>query len=230
MLKNFFSNCFKRLYKHIRNKEYRRILRRGISFCDGGQFFSNNLRKVMSECENREIGIGTYGAVFDVSRTTPNISVGKYCSIAPNASFYTRDHPQKFVSTHPMFYNSQLKIVEKDLIPYGELEIGNDVWVGQNAVILPSCHKIGTGAIVGAGAIVTKDIPEYAVVVGNPAKVIKYRFSDNVIQELLESKWWDWEIEEIKEYKDYFTDVDKFTQLIRNNEISIKRGQVEKIK
>lgn len=84
-------------------------------------------------------------------------------------------------------------------MPYtkGTIEIGNDVWIGTSAVIL-SGVKIGHGAVVAAGSLVTKNIPPYAIVGGNPAKIIKYRFNEDKIKELLEMNWWDWSEEKIK--------------------------------
>ena len=91
----------------------------------------------------------------------------------------------------------------KDVYTKGPTIIGNDVAVMANALII-SGVKIGDGAIVGAGAVVTKDVPPYAIVAGNPARIIKYRFSEEQIKALLRIRWWDWTIEEIKEFKEYF--------------------------
>ena len=77
-----------------------------------------------------------------------------------------------------------------------KVSIGNDVWIGCNAIIKKGI-KIGNGAVIGAGSVVTKDVPAYAIVVGNPGKIIKYRFEDSIIKELKEIKWWNWSIEEI---------------------------------
>ena len=79
----------------------------------------------------------------------------------------------------------------------GDTVVGNDVWIGQNATILPGVH-IGDGAVIGANAVVAKDVPPYAVVVGNPAVIKKYRFDQETIDLLLKLKWWDKDIEEIK--------------------------------
>jgi acetyltransferase-like isoleucine patch superfamily enzyme len=91
-------------------------------------------------------------------------------------------------------------------MPYskGIIEIGNDVWIGTSAIIL-SGVKIGHGAVVAAGSIVTKSVPPYAIVGGNPAKIIKYRLSEEKIEELLEMKWWDWSEEKIKKNIDFFS-------------------------
>lgn len=103
-----------------------------------------------------------------------------------------------------MFYNSNFaKGLKEDTVPYGKLSIGNDVWIGQYAVILPSCKNIG------AGAVVTKDIPPYAVAAGNPARVIKYRFDQDTIDKLEEIKWWDWDLQELKEHAAEFQSIDR---------------------
>jgi len=92
-----------------------------------------------------------------------------------------------------------LGYVKDEKIKRSYLEIGNDVWVGRNAIITPSVSRIGNGAVIGAGAVVTKDVPDYAVVVGNPAQIIKYRFSEQKIKKLLDTKWWNKSIEELEQ-------------------------------
>ena len=79
--------------------------------------------------------------------------------------------------------------------------IGNDVWIGQNVIILPSVSVIGNGAVIGAGSIVTKNVPPFAIVAGNPAKIMKYRFSDDIINRIEQSAWWDKSIEDLKKNK-----------------------------
>lgn len=86
-----------------------------------------------------------------------------------------------------------------DDVSFGKLEIGNDAWIGQYALILYSCDQIGDGAVIGAGSIVTSDVPGYAIVVGNPARVLKYRFDDKTISKLKAIKWWDWDLAFIRE-------------------------------
>ena len=116
--------------------------------------------------------------------------IGRYCSIARSARVMNRNHPLEYRSTHALFFNPRFRIVDQDSIEYKSLIIGSDVWIGHNAIIMPSVEKIGHGAVVAAGAVVNKDVPPYAVVVGNPSRVVRYRFSENVIRELLESRWW----------------------------------------
>lgn len=95
-------------------------------------------------------------------------------------------------------------------------KIGNDVWIGSN-VLIKGGVTIGDGAVVGMGSIVTKDVPPYAVVAGNPAKIIKYRCNDEQIKALLRIKWWDWPIELIKERKNDFANIDDFIKKYGGN-------------
>ena len=118
--------------------------------------------------------------------------VGKFCSIARNVDIGGFDHDYHKVTTMPLFRMRQMLFNEKPTTSHNEYcIIGNDVWIAAGAQIL---HKVtvGDGAVIGGGAVVTKDIPPYAIAVGVPARVIKYRFDDATISALLEIKWWDW--------------------------------------
>jgi acetyltransferase-like isoleucine patch superfamily enzyme len=137
-----------------------------------------------------------------------NTTIGKFCSIARNVSIGTGDHPINFISTSPVFYstNNPFGINLVDCDKYEELSavtIGNDVWIGVNAVIKNGI-SIGNGAIIGANAVVTKNVPPYAIVVGIPAKIMKYRFDVQKINEIEASNWWDWDIAKIKQEIDEF--------------------------
>jgi acetyltransferase-like isoleucine patch superfamily enzyme len=112
---------------------------------------------------------------------------------------FNGNHPLEFKSTHPFFFNPSLGYVARELISRNSLTIGNDVWVEYNAIILPSVKIVGDGAVIGAGAVVTRDVPDFAVVAGNPAKFIKWRFSEKTRAELKASQWWNKNIEELSQ-------------------------------
>ncbi|MDW5286458.1 CatB-related O-acetyltransferase [Alteromonas macleodii] len=130
--------------------------------------------------------------------------IGAFCSISWNVSIGGANHDFKRVTQHSFLYNDRDK-----LRPLGvqsaydrlasELKIGNDVWIAAGAVVLRGV-TIGDGAVVGANAVVTKNVPPYAVVAGNPAKIIKYRFDSAVIKALTLLKWWEWSDEKIKKH------------------------------
>lgn len=133
------------------------------------------------------------------------LRIGKFCSIAYGAKFLfaSANHTQTSVSTYPFpifFEEWDLDIgdVTSAWDHKGDIIIGNDVWIGYEAVIMAGV-TIGDGAIIGARAVVTKDVPPYTIVGGVPAKKIRRRFSDDVIARLLELKWWDWPAEQIQQ-------------------------------
>lgn len=135
--------------------------------------------------------------------------VGKYCSVATNVKIGMGKHPISYMSTSPLFYAKnnpfKLSLVHED--KFNECEktiIGSDVWIGFGAMIKDGI-KIGDGAIIGAGSMVTKDVLPYAVVAGVPAKIIKYRFSGEIIKNLLELKWWECDLSEIKKVIELFS-------------------------
>jgi len=149
-----------------------------------------------------------------ISHTT----IGKFCSIGPNVMCGYGYHPTNGISSSPAFYSTRGqagftfstydKCEERKIIT-----IGNDVFIGMNVTILDGV-TIGDGAVIGAGAVVTKDIPPYAVAVGCPIRVIKYRFSDEIIKSLLESKWWDRNDDVLKEVEKNLFEPEKFIAYI----------------
>lgn len=125
--------------------------------------------------------------------------IGKFCSIGENVAIGPSQHPLNWLSTHPFQYNLSFNVVtDKNLksFSFKPVVIGNDVWIGNNAIIMDGI-KVGDGSIIGANSVVTKDVPPYAIVGGVPAKIIKYRFSEDIIKELLELKWWNLDDKEI---------------------------------
>ena len=139
-----------------------------------------------------------------------NVRIGAFCSIASYCAIGGGDHALDAVSTSPVFYKGRnvfrknFAYIEKSLNE--SVIIGNDVWIGENAFI-SSGIEIGDGAVIGAHSVVTHNVPPYAIVAGAPAKIIRYRFSKDSIQKLLEIKWWDWSEEKLKRQSELFTDI-----------------------
>ena len=150
---------------------------------------------------NVEIGrySSLWGPGIDVFSHIYKIQIGNFCSIARYVSIQEYNHNMQLLTTS--FVGKSLTSVDEE-VSKGSIIIGHDVWIGLKATIL-SGVKIGNGAIVGANAVVTKDIPAYAIVGGNPAKIIRYRFDLNQIQKIEELNWWEWPIEKIIKEKKY---------------------------
>lgn len=154
--------------------------------------------------------------------TIRSANVGRFCSLATNVNIGGGNHVFDHVTTSPLWRFKMLdqgntehdknSDLTKRYKEFGDCVIGNDVWIATNAVILRGV-KVGNGAIIGAGAIVNKDVEPYSVVVGVPAKKIRMRFNGKIIESLQEIKWWDWPVEVIREHQDliYSTKVDDST-------------------
>jgi virginiamycin A acetyltransferase len=139
--------------------------------------------------------------------------IGKFCAIAKDVKFIMNgaNHKTSGFSTYPFFIfaNGWEKVMPKEgELPFkGDTVIGNDVWIGYEATIMPGV-KIGSGAIIASKSVVTKDVPPYAVVGGNPAQIMKMRFDEETIQKLLKIAWWEWSAKKITENLDTITNAD----------------------
>lgn len=118
------------------------------------------------------------------------VNIGRYCSFGPNVRYFGANHPIHYGTMTPYFYRKEWGFEVED-VDRKTLNIGNDVWLGYNSIILSSCEYIGNGAIVAAGSVVTHNVEPYSIVAGAPAKVVKDRFTKEVIDKLEESKWWE---------------------------------------
>lgn len=171
---------------------------------EGGYYRSATVRELLKNDYGVEVGPHSYGECFNPGAFAPYVKIGNFVSVARGVKVLTENHPIGNVSTHPYFYEKQHGVIDKDILESPTTVIGHDVWIGQDAILLPGCTKVGTGAIIGAGAVVTKDVPPYAIVGGNPAKLIRYRFEEPVIERLLSIKWWELPLSEIKSNSNIF--------------------------
>lgn len=151
--------------------------------------------------KNDCLEIGRYTFIGNNTFIDSCSTIGAFCSISSDVKIGMRNHPLGYISTSPVFYSKFRGWVKEDLFNEANektVKIEEDVLISANAIILNGV-KIGRGAVVGAGAVVTKDVPPYAIVAGVPAKVIKYRFPSNIIQQIEDSKWWLKDDEALKE-------------------------------
>jgi acetyltransferase-like isoleucine patch superfamily enzyme len=150
-----------------------------------------------------DVKIGKFTYINSNTTIFSNTSIGRFCQIGKNCEIATVDHPTNWLSCSSFQYNIQEHFPKYSNFKgqtFNQLQganIGNDVWIG-SLVVVKSGVTIGDGAIIGAGSVVTKDIPPYAIAVGSPAKVIKYRFDTNTIEKLLNIKWWNLPIKHLE--------------------------------
>lgn len=167
------------------------------------------------------ISIGKYSSLNGPNTTIYSeinpVVIGNFCSIARNVDIQEWNHPVNKLSTSMIGAMLGGKIMH-EMESKGPITIGHDVWIGAQAIIL-SGVSIGNGAIIGANAVVTNNIPAFAIAVGNPAKIVRYRFNAEVIQQINELDWWNWTIEKIKNNRGLFSEVitDGFKNLPLND-------------
>ena len=215
----------------IKKKNYKKFgtIINSINIADNVKIGNNCLiakRVILNE--NVEIGDFTYLNASKYWITIEsNVKIGKFCSIAPGVHIGAGNHNYKYVTTHPIlfdkYYEKKLNMKPNTQKADGLKDknditiIGNDVWIGLNAIIKRGI-KIGNGAIIAGGAVVIKDVPEYSIVGGNPAKVIKYRTTEENINYLKENDskaWWNWEEDDIIKNIDNLYDFDKYINYIK---------------
>lgn len=166
----------------------------------------------------RDVTIGDY-TYISVNSCISLTDIGKFCSIGPNFFCGWGIHPTDGISTSPLFYSKKSPYSfssENKIEDRKKIMIGNDVFFGANVTVLDGI-TIGDGAVIGAGTVISKDIPPYAIAVGSPVKIIKYRFDEETIRKLLEIKWWDFEEDELKEVEKNFFKSEAFIEKYLND-------------
>lgn len=221
------KNLVKLILNLLRKIYFNLILKGKLSFIQTLYFKADiKVGKNVKIGKNVEIGnnfeIGDYSYINtgkNWSIIESNVKVGKFCSIGPNVTIGLGNHNYKFITTHPILYNSNYKfIIKNHNLPDKKEEtiIGNDVWIGANSNIKRGI-KIGNGVVVAMNSVVTKDIPDYAIVAGVPAKIIKYRFDKKQIEELLKIQWWNNDENIIKKQVNFFYSIDEFINKYNSN-------------
>lgn len=210
------KDLIKKTYYALKYRSKNVVLCKKVRIGGFNTIFEGNNKIFTNTFFTGRLGFGSYiGENCNI-----NAKIGKYCSVAGNVTTVGGKHPTKdFISTHPAFFStrkqagftyiSEDKFCEKE---YAEgnysVIIGNDVWIGFGAMLMEGI-KIGDGAVIAAGAVVTKDVKPYSIVGGVPAKEIRKRFSDEEIEFLKEFKWWDKPEDWIKENAEKFDDINK---------------------
>lgn len=161
--------------------------------------------------------IGKYTCLFD--STVVHAEIGAFCSIAKGCVIGGGKHPTDWVSSSPVFYRGsnvlKKNFSQNEFKEYEKTIIGNDVWIG-SACLIKSGVKIGDGAIIGMGSVVTHDVPPYEIWAGNPAHLIRKRFDDETVARLQKLEWWNWDDQKLQTYGDLFSDPEKLLSAVEH--------------
>jgi acetyltransferase-like isoleucine patch superfamily enzyme len=172
--------------------------------------FSRGLQNVQFEGKNKVPDRCNFSGVIKIGYATTlgynnflhgNITIGKYCQLGADVAMHSTNHPVNYLSTYinKNLFNGELSALKE----VKNIEVGHDVWIGHNAIVVGEV-RIGNGAIIASGAVVTRDVAPYSIVAGVPAKEIKKRFSEKIIQEIESLQWWDLAEEELEKIKPLF--------------------------
>lgn len=185
-----------------RVKVCRPVVRWALRSFERGNMFSLTWREILLKQYRVKVGLYTYGECLKPGLLPPGTEIGNYCSIADHLTVFRRNHPVDRISQHPLFYSMKCGMINYDTVEIdlcNPLIIEHDVWIGAGTIILPKCRRIGTGAVIGAGSVVTRDVENYSIVAGNPAKHLRYRFPADMQEDLLRTEWWKLSIEQLLE-------------------------------
>jgi acetyltransferase-like isoleucine patch superfamily enzyme len=186
-------NGIYRFFPHLRDKMIREeYQRRGVVVGKNTDIVESHFEvhsRVAAHASVRYSSVGKYSSIGRYSKIN-YADIGKFCAISWDTTVGAVSHPFENLSVNAFPYSSRLGMIEKDAERTIERTfVGHDVWIGANVVVMPGA-KIGNGSVIGASSVITKSIPAYSIVVGNPGRVVRNRFSDEIVNKLLEMEWW----------------------------------------
>ena len=191
-----------------------------VQIHEGARLFRVKLEgrnTIHSNCQLGEANVGSYSYIGE-SSIAGAVNLGRFCSVGAYFICGYGDHPVDFVSTSPVFYSTRKQCVvtfadREYFEERKEVNIGHDVWIGARVFVRDGV-RIGHGAIVAAGSVVVKDVPDYTIVGGVPAKAIRLRFKEEVVKKLLQIEWWNWSEADLREAQPFFVreDVESFLE------------------
>ncbi len=203
-------------------RPYLRLANDGLTLGPGADVYNSTFGRLVRLGRGTEVAeshVGDY-SYLGPGCTVVRAKIGKFCSVARDVEIGLGSHPSRdFVSTHPIFYLARpahgWNLTDRDMREeFATTVIGNDVWIGARALIKGGV-TIGDGAIVGAGAVVTRDVPPYTIYVGVPAKLLRHRFDSDQITTLLSVRWWDWDEERLRSNAVDWLDINTFIEKLK---------------
>lgn len=201
----------------------KRLIAKAIrKMCNPPAITDSSIHKTSKVCSGSQINYSSIERYTYIGHDCflLHAQIGSFSSIADSCRIGGANHPINRVSSSPVFHEGK-NVLKKNFALFQEviaqpIEIGSDVWIGAGVIIKSGVH-IGSGAVIGAGSVVTKDVPSYEIWAGNPAKFIRKRFDEDIIDSLCRMKWWDWSDDKIARYAGCFDDPKKLIQEYSND-------------